>query len=295
MAATRPSWKGFLRLSLVACPVQLFNAISRSDDISFHLINPDTNNRIQMKPHDPDVGEVERSHLVHGFEVSKNKYVTLTKADLDKVALPSSKAIEVERFVAAGEIDPIYYDNPYHIVPDGKMAEEAYLVIRRAMQREGKIALGRLVLSNREHAVAIRVQERGMILTTLRPAREVREPKGLFGGAAHAKVDEAMVDIATRIIEQNSGRFEPGAFVDRYLDAVRALVAARRKGVEPVAAPEPEATNVIDLMDALRKSLHHRDRAGAKRRGAKAPAAKAGRAPQRHRTAAKQGRRSRAG
>jgi len=118
--AQRPSWKGFLRLSLVACPVQLFNAVSRQEDISFHLINPDTNNRIQMKPHDPDVGEVERSHLVHGFAIGKNKYVTLTKDDLDKVALPSSKAIEVERFVGPDEIDPIYYDHPTTWCPTGK-------------------------------------------------------------------------------------------------------------------------------------------------------------------------------
>lgn len=287
----RPSWKGFLRLSLVACPVQLFNAVSRRDDISFHLINPDTNNRIQMKPHDPEVGEVERSHLVHGFEVGKNKYVTLTKEDLAKVALPSTKTIEVERFVAAGDIDPIYYDNPYYLVPDGKLAEEAYRVIRQAMQREDKVALGRLVLANREHAVAIRAQDPGMVLTTLRPPREIRKSKGIFAGAGDAKVDEAMVDIATRIIEQNAGPFEPETFVDRYHDAVRKLIEARRKGIEPAAAPEPEPSNVVDLMAALRNSLRH---GGARRRTSAAPPAKAKGTSPRRTTAAKARRRARA-
>jgi DNA end-binding protein Ku len=292
--AQRPSWKGFLRLSLVACPVQLFNAVSRRDDISFHLINPDTTNRIQMKPHDPDVGEVERSHLVHGFEIGKNKYVTLTKEDLDKVALPSSKAIEVERFVGADEIDPIYYDNPYYLVPDGKMAQEAYVVIRQAMRREEKVALGRLVLSNREHAVAIHARDPGMVLITLRPPREVRNPKALFTAVAHSKVDEAMVDIATRIIDQNVGPFEPEAFVDRYHDAVRKLIEARRKGLKPVSAPEPEPSNVVDLMEALKKSLRHEGGAG-KRRSHGAPATKVAHFPRRGATAGKGGRRTRAG
>jgi DNA end-binding protein Ku len=291
--AQRPSWKGFLRLSLVACPVQLFNAVSRQEDISFHLINPDTNNRIQMKPHDPDVGEVERSHLVHGFAIGKNKYVTLTKDDLDKVALPSSKAIEVERFVGPDEIDPIYYDHPYYLVPDGKMAEEAYVVIRQAMQREDKAALGRLVLANREHAVAIRAWDPSMVLFTLRPSREIREPKSLFAAVAHTKVDEAMVDIATRIIDQNVGPFEPEAFVDRYHDAVRKLIEARRKGVKPVSAPAPEPSNVVDLMEALKKSLRHEGR--GKRRGHSATTAKIARFPRRRATAGKGGRRTRTG
>ena len=292
--AERPLWTGFLRLSLVACPVQLFNAITRRDDISFHLINPATNNRIQMKPHDPEVGEVERDQLVRGFEVSKNKYVILTKDDLDKVAVPSSKAIDVERFVGVGDIDPIYFDNPYYLVPDGKMAGEAFAVIRQAMQHEKKMALGRLVLSNREHEVAIRVLGSGMILTTLRPAREIRKADDVFAGIAPAKVDQAMVDIATRIIEQNIGTFEPEGFVDRYHEAVRALIEARRKGAEPVSAPEPVESNVIDLMEALRQSLR-RDGGRARPAAKGAPAAKPRRAAPRRPTAKKAARRSRAG
>jgi DNA end-binding protein Ku len=253
--AERASWKGFLRLSLVACPVQLFNAVTHRNDVSFHLINPETGNRIQMHTVDPEAGEVERSALVRGFEIAKNKYVTLTDEDLEKVKLASSKAIEVEQFVDPDEIDPVLYDNPYYLVPDGKMAEEAFAVIREAMRQRNKLAIARLVLANREHQVAIAPRQQGMLLTTLRPVREVRPASGLLDQAGGAKVDDGMVEIATRIIEQNEKPFHPERFVDHYDKAVRALIEARRKGVEPAAAPEPEATNVVDLMEALKRSL----------------------------------------
>ena len=212
--AERASWKGFLRLSLVACPVQLFNAITRRNDVSFHLINPKTNNRIQMRTVDPEAGEVERSSLVRGFEFAKNKYVVLTNEDLEKVKLASSKAIEVEQFVDPGEIDPVLYDNPYYMIPDGKMAEEAFAVIREAMRRQGKLAIGRLVLSSREHQVAIGPRDKGMVLTTLRPVREVRPAADILEQAGDGKVDDAMVEIATRIIEQSEKPFHPEKFVD---------------------------------------------------------------------------------
>jgi DNA end-binding protein Ku len=272
--AERASWKGFLRLSLVACPVQLFNAITRRNDVSFHLINPKTNNRIQMRTVDPEAGEVERSSLVRGFEFAKNKYVVLTNEDLAKVKLASSKAIEVEQFVDPGEIDPVLYDNPYYMIPDGKMAEEAFAVIREAMRRQNKLAIGRLVLSSREHQVAIGPRDQGMLLTTLRPVREVRPAEAILDQAGAGKVDDAMVEIATRIIEQNEKPFDAKTFVDHYDQAVRALIEAKRKGVEPVEAPEPEATNVVDLMEALKRSLKQSG-------GAAAPQPKAASKPSR--------------
>jgi len=184
---------------------------------------------------------VERSHLVHGFAIGKNKYVTLTKDDLDKVALPSSKAIEVERFVGPDEIDPIYYDHPYYLVPDGKMAEEAYVVIRQAMQREDKAALGRLVLSNREHAVAIRAWDPGMVLfyaaavTGDTGAQESFRRRGAHQGR---RGDGRHRDPHHR---SECRAVRAGAFVDRYHDAVRKLIEARRKGVKPVSAPGARA------------------------------------------------------
>lgn len=257
--AKRPSWTGFLKLSLVTCPIQLFSATTKSDSVSFHFINPKTRNRIQMKPFDPDVGEVDRKDLVRGYEIRDGKYVTVTDEDLAKIRLKSTKTIEIEKFVNFADIDSLYLDGAYFVMPDGPMAAEAYAVIREAMRKKNKAALGHLVLSYREHVVTIVPRGKGLILHRMRDAREV-ETKMPFDEIKSIKVDAKMVEIASGIIDQKQGRFQPAEFKDPYEQALVDMLKRRAKGAKPVhEIEEDEApTNVVNLMDALKKSLDGR-------------------------------------
>ncbi len=176
----RPMWQGQLRLSLVSCPVALYNATSRSSDISFHLLNPETNNRIRMIPTDPDTGPVQRADLVKGYEITKNHYVVLSNEELDAVKLETTRTIEIERFVDAGEIDRLYWNAPYYLVPNGKEGVEAYTVIREALAETKRIALGRVVMHTRERLVALEPRDKGIIVYTLRMADEVVQPSEAF-------------------------------------------------------------------------------------------------------------------
>src|SRR5215469_5207400 len=169
----RPTWSGHLRLSLVRCPVALYTATTRTADVSFHLLNPETNNRIRMIPTDPDTGPVERKDLVKGYEVSKNKYVVVTNEELQSVKLETTKTIDIERFVDAGEIDRLYWNDPYFLLPDGKTGTEAYVVIRDALEHTGRIAIGRVVMHTRERMVALEPRDRGIVAYTLRSEDEV--------------------------------------------------------------------------------------------------------------------------
>jgi len=266
--AKRPSWSGFLKLSLVTCPVRLFSATTNAHSISFHFIHPETHNRIQMKPFDPKLGEVERKDLVRGYEIGRGRYVVVTDVDLARIRLKSTRTLEIEKFVEMAEIDPIYFDGAYYVVPDGKPAIEAYAVIREAMRKERRAALGRLAISYREHVATIEPRGDGMILHRMRDAREVEaqapfdELKGY--GLKGYKVDPKMVEIATQIIEQKKGAFEPAEFTDPYEEALIDMLKRRAKGAEPL--PEDEAAeaptgNVVRLMDALRGSLGGRRKA----------------------------------
>jgi len=261
--AKRPSWSGFLKLSLVTCPIQLFNATTHADSVSFHFINPKTRNRIQMKPFDPDTGEVERKDLVRGFEMADGKYVTVTDEDLAQIRLKSTKTIEIEKFVDLAEVDTLYFDGAYFVMPDGPMAAEPYAVIREAMKKEQRAAQGRLVLSYREHVVIIEPRKAGMILHRMRDAREV-EARLPFDSIKSVKVDPKMVAIASEIIAQKEGRFEPAEFKDPYEEALIAMLKRRAKGAKPVHEVEEEEkpTNVVNLMDALKSSLAGRRGAG---------------------------------
>jgi DNA end-binding protein Ku len=251
----RPAWQGHLRLSLVSCPVALLNATSHADDISFHLINPKTHNRIRMVTTDPDTGPIDRADLVKGYEVSKGEYVLVTPEDLDSVKLETTHTLEIERFVDADTIDRIYWDNPYFLVPDGDEAIDAYSVIHEAMVEANRMALGRFVMHTRERLVAIEPRGRGLMAYTLRMANEVRSATHAFSDIPTGKPDKKMVDIARKIIDQQEGRFEPEKFVDRYEEALKTLIRQKQRGHKPVKAAEPRDTNVIDLMAALKKSL----------------------------------------
>jgi DNA end-binding protein Ku len=253
---SRPSWQGHLRLSLVSCPVALYNATTRKRDISFHLLNPETNNRIRMIPTDPETGPVQRSDLVKGYEIAKNKYIIMTDEELDEVKLETTHTLDIERFVDADAIDRLYWDKPYFLVPDGEMGAEAYSVIRDAMSEAGRIALGRVTMHTRERLMAIEPRENGMVAYTMRMANEVVSAKSLFSDIPHQKPQKQLTEIAEKIIEQQEGAFEPEHFKDRYEEALMELIRKKEKGEEITAAePPPDDTNVIDLMEALRKSL----------------------------------------
>jgi DNA end-binding protein Ku len=260
--AARPTWQGHLKLSLVTCPVALYTATSSSAHVSFHLINPDTNNRIRMVATDPDTGPIERSDLVKGYEVSKDEYVLFDDADFDKVKLETTRTICIDSFVDEDEIDRLYWDDPFYVVPEKGVGAEAFAVIRDAMKAAGKIAIGTLVLRGRERQLALEV---------------VRDADDYFDDIPAVKPDKDMVDIASRIIAQKQTDFDPTTFKDRYDDALREMIQAKQKGGKDVIeAPEPDDTNVIDLMEALRNSL--KGAAGgtkpAAKKTAKAPAKK---------------------
>ena len=265
----RPTWQGRLKLSLVSCPVSLFTATTSANDIRFHLINPETNNRIRMVPTDPDTGPVERSDLVRGYEVRKDEYVLFDDADFDKVKLESTKAISIDRFVDEKDIDRLYWDTPHYMVPD-KDGAEAFSVIREAMKKAGKVALGCLVLRGKERQVALEVRDKGIVAYTLRAQDEVREAADFFDDIPTVKADKDMIEIAHKIIGQKEADFDPAEFKDGYDDALREMINARTKGKKLVASPEPDETNVIDLMEALKNSLK-----GSAAPAKKAPAKKA--------------------
>jgi DNA end-binding protein Ku len=254
--APRPTWQGHLRLSLVTCPVALYTATSPAGDVHFNMLHKDTHNRIRMVPTDPELGPVERSDLVKGYEYEKGHYVVVTQDEIEAVRLESTKTIDIERFVDDAEIDRLYWDSPYFLAPDGKLALEAYTVIREAMRRTGKVALGRVVMHQRERLMAIEPRDRGLIAWSLRSRDEVRDEADVFDDIPAHKADAGMIAIAEKIIAQQEGPFDPSDFNDRYEDALRDLIKEKQKGTgRKVTAAEPADTNVVDLMDALRRSL----------------------------------------
>jgi DNA end-binding protein Ku len=258
--AARPSWEGHLRLSLVTCPVLLWSATTEAETVRFNLINPETNNRIKMMTVDAGTGEeVSRGDLVKGFQIAKDEYVLFTKEELDEVKIESTRIIDIEKFVPHASIDRLYWDAPYHLVPAGKTGIEAFAVIREAMRKKGMVAIGRLVMSTRERVCAIEIEEDALLLTTLRTAEEVRSI-GEIGHPDLPKPDPKMLDIAEKIVAQQSGAFDPEEFKDRYEDALRALIEEKKKGkpVKPTKPREADDTNVIDLMAALKKSLQRK-------------------------------------
>jgi DNA end-binding protein Ku len=251
----RPVWEGHLRLSLVSCPVSLYRATTSKSDISFHLLNPETNNRIRMIPTDPDTGPVQRSDLVKGYEIEKNRYVILTNEEIAEVKLETTHTLDIERFVDEGEIDRLFWNDPYYLLPSEKSGVEAYAVIRDAMNATGRVALGRVVMHTRERLMAVEPRGRGLIAYSLRTRDEVLDVDGAFKDLPATKPDKKMIEIAEQIIAQQAGPFQPELFEDRYENALRELIKMKEKGKRPVTVEPPKDTNVIDLMDALRKSL----------------------------------------
>jgi DNA end-binding protein Ku len=254
--APRANWKGFLRLSLVTCPVALYPATSDSEKISFNQINRNTGHRIQYTRVDADTGEeVANEDIVKAFKVDTDTYVEVSKEELEHVALESTRTIEIDEFVQRDEIDPRYIIRPYYLRPDGKVGHDAFTVIRETIREMNKVAIGRVVLTSREHIIALEPLDKGLMGTLLRYPYEVRAADEYFDEIQDVKVTKDMLDLARHIVQQKSGRFEPDKFEDQYEAALIELINSKRAGKPVTAKARPRGENVVDLMDALRQSI----------------------------------------
>jgi DNA end-binding protein Ku len=254
--APRANWKGFLRLSLVTCPVALYPATSESEKISFNQLNRKTGHRIKYAKVDADTGEeVPNEDIVKGYKVDTDTFVEVTKEELENVALESTRTIEIDEFVDRTEIDPRYLIRPYYLRPDGKVGHDAFAVIRDTIREMDKVAIGRVVLANREHIIALEAMDKGLIGTLLRYPYEVRDPAEYFDEIDDVKVTKDMLDLARHIVEQKSGSFEPDKFEDQYETALVDLINKKRAGKPITPKERPRGENVVDLMEALRRSV----------------------------------------
>src|SRR4030081_3402438 len=274
--APRANWKGFLRLSLVTCPVALFPATSDSEKISFNQINRNTGHRIKYMKVDADTGEeVSSEDIMKGYKVDTDTYIEISKDELDNIALESTRTIDIDQFVPKSEIDELYLVRPYYIVPDGKVGHDAYAVIRETIRSLDKVALARVVLTNREHVIALEARDNGLMGMLLRYPYEVRNSAEYFDDIQDVKITKEMLDLAKHIVEQKSGHFDPAKFEDHYEAALSDLLQKKQNG-QPIAKITARTSgNVIDIMDALRASLKDGRGAPAAKPAAKAPAKKA--------------------
>jgi DNA end-binding protein Ku len=256
MMAPRANWKGFLRLSLVTCPVALYPATSESEKISFNQLNRKTGHRIKYAKVDADTGEeVANEDIVKGYKVDTDTFVEVTKEELENVALESTRTIEIDEFVDRTEIDPRYLIRPYYLRPDGKVGHDAFAVIRETIREMDKVAIGSVVLTNREHIIALEPLDKGLMGTLLRYPYEVRDPAEYFDEIQDVKVTKDMLDLARHIVDQKSGSFEPDKFEDQYETALVDLINQKRAGKPITAKARPSGENVVDLMEALRRSV----------------------------------------
>jgi DNA end-binding protein Ku len=274
----RPAWKGYLKLSLVTCAVELFNATTQTEKISFRVINRETGNTVRRIYVDAETGDpVEDEDQVKGYEIGGDEYLLVEEEEIEAVQIESSHTLNFDGFVNKADIDPIYLDTPYYLAPADEVSEEAFAVIRDALKEKKMAGIARIVLYRRERPVAIEPRDRGMLLTTLRFDKLVRKPKEIFGEIDKVNVDDEMTELATHIIDRKRMKFEPSKFEDKYENALADLIEAKRKGRKPPVAKAPERpSNVINLFDALKKSLASDGNGSAPRRkqtaGRKPPA-----------------------
>jgi DNA end-binding protein Ku len=256
--APRANWKGFLRLSLVTCPVALFPATSESEKISFNQLNRATGHRIKYLKVDADTGdEVSNEDIVKGYELEKNQFIEVTKEELEEIALESTRTIEIDEFVDQSDIDPRYLIRPYYLRPDGKVGHDAFAVIRETIREMSKVAIGRVVLTNREHIIALEPMDKGLVGTLLRYPYEVRSEQEYFDEIQDVRLTKDMLDLAKHIVNQKTGRFDPGKFEDQYESALVDLINEKRAGNIIRPKERPKSENVVDLMEALRRSVGH--------------------------------------
>jgi DNA end-binding protein Ku len=267
--APRAYWKGYLKLSLVSCPISLFPATSEREKISFHQLHKQSGNRIKYKKVDAETGrEVEADDIIKGYEVSKGEYIELEPDELEAVALESKRVIEIDEFVPKADIDELYLNNPYYIVPDGEVGQQAFAVIREAIRKEGMVALGKVVFTSREHIIALEARGKGLMGVTLRYPYEVRNEKDYFDEIEDEKVPKDMLELASHIVDTKRGEFDPKKFEDRYEDALKELLKKKQKGEKIERPAESKPSNVVDLMEALRQSVSAEKGGGEHRRSA---------------------------
>jgi DNA end-binding protein Ku len=290
--APRAYWKGYLKLSLVSCPILLYPATSEREKIRFHQIHKETGNRVRYKKIDEGTGdEVEQGDIIKGYEASKGSYIELEPEELEAVAVESTRVIDIEQFVPKKEIDDLYMGNPYYIVPDGEVGQQAFAVIREAIKEKGMVAIGRVVFTSREHVIALEPRGKGMMGITIRYAYEVRDEKEYFDDMKDEKITKEMMDLASHIVKTKQGHFTPEKYEDRYEEALKDLLKKKAGGQRIEKVDHKEPTNVVNLMDALRASVKGGaakkapTRRKAERTNHRAPK-KAGRSSARHRKAA---------
>jgi DNA end-binding protein Ku len=254
--APRAYWKGYLKLSLVSCPVALYPASSEREKISFHQINKATGNRIKYRKVDAETGdEVEASEIIKGYEVGKGEYLEVEPEELEAIAIESKRTIEIDEFVPKKEIDELYLNSPYYLVPDGEVGQQAFAVIREAIREEGMVALGRVVFTSREHIIALEPRGKGLLGVTLRYPYEVRNEQDYFSDIPDEKIPKDMLQLASHIVRTKTGHFKPKEFEDHYEDALKELLKKKQSGQKIEAPREREPAKVISLMDALRRSV----------------------------------------
>jgi DNA end-binding protein Ku len=269
--APRAYWKGYLRLSLVSVPVQLYSAVESGNDLPLHQIHRPSGERVRYEKVVPGVGPVESEDIALGYEYEAGRHVLLEDEELREVAPESSDTIELEQFIGRDELDDIYVERPFFVVPAGKVGDEGYRVLRSALKRTGRIAVGEMVLHRRERIVAVRPCGRGLMLETLRYPEDLRDADRYFGAIADGEPDPAQVQLACELIERQKTPFRPEQFKDDYEAGLRALVEAKVRGRRrvdhrPAALPAPpQPSEVIDLVQALRRSLDELTRATANR------------------------------
>jgi DNA end-binding protein Ku len=273
--APRANWKGFLRLSLVTCPVALYPATSESEKISFNQINKKTGHRIKYTRVDAETGEeVPNEDIVKGYKIDNDTYIEVTAEELENIALESTRTIDIDEFVHRDEIDPRYIIRPYYLRPDGKVGHDAFAVIRETIRNMNMVAIGRVVLTNREHIIALEPLDKGLMGTLLRYPYEVRKEAEYFDEIQDVKLTKDMLDLARHIVNQKSGDFDPSRFEDRYESALTELVNRKRAG-QPITPKErPAAGRVVDLMEALKRSIGQEQESKPSRKSKKAPGQK---------------------
>ena len=289
--APRAYWKGYLKLSLVSCPVALFPASSEREKISFHQIHKKTGNRIKYRKVDAETeDEVDSSDIIKGYEVGKGQYIEIEPEELEAIAIESKRTIEIDEFVPKKEIDELYLNSPYYLVPDGEVGQQAFAVIREAIRKEGMVALGRVVFTSREHLIALEPRGKGLLGITLRYPYEVRKEDEYFDDIEDEKIPKDMLELASHIVETKSGHFKPEEFEDHYEDALKELLKKKQSG-EKIEVPRERApAKVINLMDALRRSVDAERGGGERRKPARSMAhrrapKKAGRSSTRQKSA----------
>jgi DNA end-binding protein Ku len=293
IVAPRAYWKGYLKLSLVSCPIALFPATSEREKISFHQLNRKTGNRIKYRKVDAETGrEVDPDDIIKGYEVGKGEYLELGPEELEAVAIESKRVIDIDEFVPRKEIDELYLSNPYYVVPDGEVGEQAFAVIRETINKQGMVALAKVVFTSREHIIALEPRGKGMLGITLRYPYEVRKEEQYFDDIGEEKIPKDMLELATHIVETKKGHFKPEQFEDRYEDALKELLKKKQHG-EKIEAPEERApAKVINLMDALRRSVESERGKGGGKGGDKGERRKPARSRTAHHRATKKAARS---